>query len=77
MYSVNQLVISGCKRQWILMDTETSMPLLYPLSLFKVPPWPFLSTGNQFFDGFVHSPLYPIWRAFACTKYSFSLLKLE
>ncbi|TKU56354.1 integrase, partial [Citrobacter sp. wls711] len=41
MYSVNQLVISGCKRQWILMDTETSMPLLYPLSLFKVPPWPF------------------------------------
>lgn len=31
MYSLKQLVISGCKRRWILMDLETSLPLLYPL----------------------------------------------
>ncbi|CNB72020.1 putative integrase/recombinase [Yersinia intermedia] len=31
MNSLNQLVISNCKRQWILMDTETCLPLLYPL----------------------------------------------
>ena len=31
MYSLNQLVISGRKRRWILMDMETSLPLLYPL----------------------------------------------
>lgn len=33
MYSLKQLVISGRKRRWILMDLETSLPLLYPLSL--------------------------------------------
>lgn len=31
MYSLKQLVISGRKRRWILMDLETSLPLLYPL----------------------------------------------
>lgn len=31
MYSLNQLVIPNCKRQWILMDMETCLPLLYPL----------------------------------------------
>lgn len=31
MYSLKQLVISDRKRRWILMDLETSLPLLYPL----------------------------------------------
>uniref|UniRef100_UPI003F65839C site-specific integrase n=1 Tax=Dickeya zeae TaxID=204042 RepID=UPI003F65839C len=31
MYSLSQLVISDCKRQWVLIDTETCMPSLYPL----------------------------------------------
>lgn len=31
MYSLNQLIISNCKRQWILMDIGTCLPLLYPL----------------------------------------------
>gem|GEM_PF-2126785 len=31
MYSLNQLVAINHKRQWILMDTETCLPLLYPL----------------------------------------------
>ena len=31
MYSLNQLVAINLKRQWILMDTETCLPLLYPL----------------------------------------------
>lgn len=31
MYSLYQLVISGSKRQWVLMDTETCLPSLYPL----------------------------------------------
>jgi hypothetical protein len=31
VYSLKQLVISGRKRRWILMDLETSLPLLYPL----------------------------------------------
>ncbi|ENZ8319049.1 site-specific integrase, partial [Klebsiella pneumoniae] len=31
MYSLNQLVIPNCKRQWILMDMETCLPLLSPL----------------------------------------------
>lgn len=31
MYSLKQLIISGRKRRWILMDLETSLPLLYPL----------------------------------------------
>ncbi len=31
MYSLNQLVIYDRKRQWVLMDTETCLPLWYPL----------------------------------------------
>lgn len=31
MYSLNQLVAINHKRQWILMDTEICLPLLYPL----------------------------------------------
>ncbi|ENR5393943.1 site-specific integrase [Providencia rettgeri] len=31
MYSLNQLAISDYKRQWILMDMATCLPLLYPL----------------------------------------------
>lgn len=31
MYSLNQLVAIDHKRQWILIDTETCLPLLYPL----------------------------------------------
>ncbi|MCE7721105.1 site-specific integrase [Escherichia albertii] len=31
MYSLNQLVATDHKRQWMLMDTETCLPLLYPL----------------------------------------------
>lgn len=31
MYSLSQLVISDSKRQWVLMDTETCLPSLYPL----------------------------------------------
>ncbi|MCV3300883.1 hypothetical protein NW192_18930 [Pantoea ananatis] len=31
MYSLSQLALFGCKRQWILMDMETCLPLFYPL----------------------------------------------
>lgn len=46
MYSLNQLVATDHKRQWILLDTETCLPLLYPL-IYHIDHLAFRSLSTQ------------------------------
>ncbi|MEL0577520.1 site-specific integrase [Pectobacterium punjabense] len=46
MFALNQLTATGHKRQWILMDTRTCLPLLYPLT-YQIDHLSFRSLSTQ------------------------------